>query len=142
MTFTHALHHTLFALGPCPRAQPSTEPCFSLSEPWKAQLRVSLPLRVRAKISHTTCGILQRICYFTSRLTAFSYPSSMKLTWLTVLTIFHDASSGTVALGVYLLWCGTIAPCDIEILNLWCLEQSPSLQQQRMSTLTAHSHRS
>ena len=39
-------------------AQPFTVPCCTSSEPWKAQLRVFLPLQVLVKVSHTTCGIL------------------------------------------------------------------------------------
>ena len=58
VTVTHALHHMLFALSPFPNAQPFTEPCCTLSEPWKAQLLVFLPLRVAEEVSHTTCGIL------------------------------------------------------------------------------------
>ena len=58
MTFTHAVHHVWFALSSFFRAQPFTVPCCSLSEPWKAQLRVFLPLRDLGKVSHTTCGVL------------------------------------------------------------------------------------
>ena len=113
MTFPHTLHHMLFALSPFSRAQPFTEPCCTSSEPFKAQLRVFLPLRVLVKVSHTTCGILWWICS-TSRIAAPSYPSSMKLTWLKshslvtllltysatrkVFTILHDAALGTIAL--------------------------------------------
>ena len=43
---------------PFSRALPFTVPCCTLSEPWKAQLLVFLPLRVLEKIPHTTCGIL------------------------------------------------------------------------------------
>ena len=45
---------------PSSRAQPFTVLCCTVSESWKAQLRVLLPLRVLVKVSNTTCGILLR----------------------------------------------------------------------------------
>ena len=54
-----------------------------------------------------------------------------------VITILHGAALRTIGRGAYLLRFGTIAS-DIEKLNLWYLEHSPSLRQRRMSTLTAH----
>ena len=58
LNFAHALHHTLLVLSPFPTRSLFTVPCCASSEPWKAQLRVFLPLRVLVKVSHTTCGIL------------------------------------------------------------------------------------
>ena len=140
MTFTHALHHMLFALRPFYRAQPFTEPCCTLSEPWKAQFRVLLPLRVLVKVSHTTCGILCWSCYFTTRFAALSNRLLMKLTWLRshslailllicsaarkAFTILHDASSGTIAHAVYFLVWHHCHYCDTEILFFCYLEQS------------------
>ena len=81
MISTHAVHHTLSALIPFfPMRSPFAAPWCTSSEPWKAQLRVFLPLRVPVKVSHTTCGILYWSCYYTSRLPVPSNLSSMKLT--------------------------------------------------------------
>ena len=54
MTSTHAVHHTLLALSPFPMRSPFAAPWQTPSEPWKAQLRVSLPLRVPGTVSRTT----------------------------------------------------------------------------------------
>ena len=102
-------------------AQPFTVPCCISSKPWKAKLLVFLPLRVLVKVSHTTCGNLQWSCYYTSRSAALSNPLLMKLTWrgshslvmlllmYSVFTNLHDATLGTIARGVYLMWYVTIA---------------------------------
>ena len=63
VTVTHALHHVWFALSSLFRAQPSAVTSCILSEPWKAHLRVFLPLRVLEKVAHTTCGILLMSCF-------------------------------------------------------------------------------
>ena len=64
MTFTHALHHTLFALSPFFLCAASYRSCCTLSEPWKAQLRVSLPLRVLAKIfAHNMWNPLMKLLF-------------------------------------------------------------------------------
>ena len=67
------------------------------------------------KVSHTTCGILSWSCYFSSILAASCHSLLMNLTWPNllslvillwiysgprkVLTVLHDASSGTIARG-------------------------------------------
>ena len=58
LNFAHALHHMLFVLSPFPMLSSFTVPCCTSCEPWTAQLRVFLPLRVLEKVSRTTCGIL------------------------------------------------------------------------------------
>ena len=96
-------------------------------------------------------------CFSTSRLAAFSRPLLLKLTWprshslVTLLLIYsvtkkarmvlHDASSGTIVQGVFLLWhhCRT---CDIAI-SPWL---TPSLQNfasvlvRRSSVATQRTH--
>ena len=94
----------------------------------KAQNRVFLPPRVLMNVSHTTCGIPWWNCCFTSRLAALSNLCGLcykkgaghDCPWRVFIVVWHHCH-----------------PCDIEILNLWYLEHSPSLLQQRMSTLTA-----
>ena len=130
MTSTHAVHHTLFGLNPFPMRSLFAAPWCTLSVPWKAQLRVFLPLRVQEKVSRTTCGILYWSCCFASRLAARSYLSSMKLTWLRshslvillliysatrkVLTILHNAPSGTIARGVFYFGMAPLQPLSID----------------------------
>ena len=109
VTLTHALHHLWFCSQlpfPCNQVIPQVKQ-------WKAQLRVSPVRRVLVKVSHTTCGILSWNSRFTGRLAAPSNPLLLKLIRLglhsrvillltysatkKVLTILHNASSGTIA---------------------------------------------
>ena len=56
LVHTHASHRFWFSLSPFSLAEPFTVPGCTLRVPWKAQLRVSLPLL--GEVSHTTCGNL------------------------------------------------------------------------------------
>ena len=49
--------------------------------------------------------------------------------------ILHEAPLGTIVHGVYSLWCGTVATCDIEIFELLV----PGAFSLSTTTLNSHS---